>query len=59
MNYIWIFLILDFNVHIQMFFLTVQLLTEEYSTMSPGELEAKGFMPYADQPDHGGFQGHT
>ena len=37
----------------------VQLLTEEYSTMSPGELEAKGFLPHTDQPDQGSFQGKT
>jgi hypothetical protein len=42
-----------------MLFSTVQLLTEEYSTMSPGELEAKGFMPYTDQPDQGGIHGEV
>ncbi|XP_061198196.1 WD repeat-containing protein 7-like isoform X2 [Saccostrea echinata] len=39
----------DPDIHILFFdteSLIVQLLTEEYSTMSPGELEAKGFLPY-------------
>lgn len=48
----------DPDIHILFFdteSLIVQLLTEEYSTMSPGELEAKGYMPYSDQSDHGGM----
>ncbi|KAK3086238.1 hypothetical protein FSP39_015629 [Pinctada imbricata] len=31
--------------------LIVQLLTEEYALMSPGELESKGYIPFSENPD--------